>query len=316
MKILVLGAGVLGCTLAMNLFTAGKDVTLLARGDWGKSLREKGLTIRYPLFSRKKRVFLPIVDQLQPDDVYDVIFVVLRFTQLDGILPTLAANPSPRIVFVGNNTRCSSFASQLPGKRVMFAFTMSAGHREPDHVSAIDLKRITIGPLQGEDSSQAFIQDMFRDTPYRVTYEASMGDYLLSHACFVLPAAFACYHTDGDLKKIRGNKAYIHLAISAIVEGYTALEQAGHQILPPTSASFRSRQYRRTCSLFFHLMCATPLGQVCASDHAMHAVEEMAALNDDLKRIFISAGASCPAWTAMEKSAAKYLLPAVITSPG
>ena len=30
MKILVYGAGVLGCNLARNLFHAGKDVTLLA----------------------------------------------------------------------------------------------------------------------------------------------------------------------------------------------------------------------------------------------------------------------------------------------
>ena len=34
MKILVYGAGVLGCNLARNLLRAGKDVTLLARGNW------------------------------------------------------------------------------------------------------------------------------------------------------------------------------------------------------------------------------------------------------------------------------------------
>ena len=32
MKILVFGAGVLGCNLVNDLFRAGKDVTLLARG--------------------------------------------------------------------------------------------------------------------------------------------------------------------------------------------------------------------------------------------------------------------------------------------
>lgn len=37
MKILVFGAGVLGCNLARNFFRAGKDVTLLARGAWGES---------------------------------------------------------------------------------------------------------------------------------------------------------------------------------------------------------------------------------------------------------------------------------------
>ncbi len=38
MRIFVLGAGVLGCNLAMNLFNSGKDVTLLARSSWGQYL--------------------------------------------------------------------------------------------------------------------------------------------------------------------------------------------------------------------------------------------------------------------------------------
>ena len=38
MKILVYGAGVLGCNLARNLLRAGKDVTLLARGNWAAEM--------------------------------------------------------------------------------------------------------------------------------------------------------------------------------------------------------------------------------------------------------------------------------------
>ena len=46
MKILVYGAGVLGCNLARNLFHAGKDVTLLARGKWAEEIRRNGLQIK------------------------------------------------------------------------------------------------------------------------------------------------------------------------------------------------------------------------------------------------------------------------------
>ena len=42
---------------------------------------------------------------------------------------------------------------------------------------------------------------------YKVVYEPNMEDYLLCHAAFVMPAAFACYKTDGDLKKLRGDTA-------------------------------------------------------------------------------------------------------------
>ena len=39
-RILVYGAGVLGCNLANNLYHAKKDVTLLARGVWAKQLKK------------------------------------------------------------------------------------------------------------------------------------------------------------------------------------------------------------------------------------------------------------------------------------
>ena len=42
-----------------------------------------------------------------------------------------------------------------------------------------------------------------------------MGDYLLCHAAFVIPAAFACYKTDGNLKKLKGNTAYFNKMIDA-----------------------------------------------------------------------------------------------------
>ena len=42
MKILVYGAGVLGCNLARNLFHAGKDVTLLARGNQEERTADQG----------------------------------------------------------------------------------------------------------------------------------------------------------------------------------------------------------------------------------------------------------------------------------
>ncbi len=46
MKILVYGAGVLGCNLARNLFRAKKDVTLLARGKWAEGIQKNGLRIK------------------------------------------------------------------------------------------------------------------------------------------------------------------------------------------------------------------------------------------------------------------------------
>lgn len=307
MKILVYGAGVLGCNLARNLFRAGKNVTLLARGNWAAEIKQNGLRVKDKFSPRTSVSRIPVVTRLAPDAQYDVIFVVLRYTQLDSALDTLRENQTKNIVFVGNNVRPRALVAALPGKNVLFAFALSAGHRESDRVVSIDLKRITVGQLSGAASHAELIGEIFRGTKYKVVYEPNMEDYLLCHAAFVMPAAFACYKTDGNLKKLRGNTTYLNRLIDANIEGYRAIKNAGHEILPKADADFESKKYRKTCLQFFKLMCATSLGKLCASDHAMNAIDEMSALNRDLKKFFDENGAAYPVWQALEAEAGRYL---------
>ena len=307
MRILVYGAGVLGGNLAANLFRAKGDVTLLARGTWAETIRRKGLAVQNGLKRQPAVTWLPVITELRPEDVYDVIFVVVRYTQLDAVLDTLRTNGTKNIVFVGNNVRAEDYAARLPEKNVMFAFALSAGHREADRIVGIDLKKITIGQLRGAPSNKRLIHQIFDGTGYKVVYEPNMGDYLLCHGAFVLPAAFACYRADGDLRRLRKEGAYLDRLIDASLEGYRAIEKGGHEILPKSDKNYESPSYRRTCYAFFKLMCATPLGKICASDHAMNAVDEMSALNRDMKRLFEETGASYDVWKQVEKTAAKYL---------
>ena len=307
MKILVYGAGVLGCNLARNLFRAGKDIVLLARGKWAEEIRTNGLRIKDKFSPCMSVSRIPVVTELKPDEAYDVIFVVLRYTQLNSILETLRANRTKNLVFVGNDVRARALSDALSEKNVLFAFASSAGHREPDHVASIDLKKITIGQIPGAPSNEQLIREIFSGTKYKVTYEPNMEDYLLCHAAFVLPVAFACYKTDGDLKKLKGSTAYLSRLIDANIEGYRAIRDAGHEILPKSDADFESVAYRKTCLRFFKLMCATSLGKICASDHAMNAVDEMSALDRDLKVFFDAQGAEYPAWQELETEAGKYL---------
>ena len=307
MKILVYGAGVLGCNLARNLFRAGKNVTLLARGKWAEEIRKNGLRIKDKFSLCTSVSSIPVVTELAPDAQYDVIFAVLRYTQLDSVLDTLRANRTRNIVFVGNNVQTRALAAELPDKNVLFAFALSAGHREADRVVSIDLKKITIGQLAGAAPNKQLIEQIFSGTKYKVVYEPNMEDYLLCHAAFVMPAAFACYKTDGDLKKLRGDTTYLNRLLDANIEGYRAIRSAGHTILPKEDADFEGEKYRKTCLRFFKLMCATSLGKLCASDHAMNAIDEMSALNRDLKKFFDENGAAYPVWQALEAEAGRYL---------
>ena len=127
MKILVYGAGVLGCNLARNLLRAGKDVTLLARGNWAAEIKQNGPRIKDKFSPCTSVSCIPVVTELAPDAMYDVIFVVLRYTQLDSVLDTLRANRTKNIVFVGNNVQARAQAAALPKKNVLFAFRFLPG---------------------------------------------------------------------------------------------------------------------------------------------------------------------------------------------
>lgn len=307
MKLLIYGAGVLGGNLASNLYQAKQNVTLLARGKWAEAIQKNGLVVRNKLRMKTTVSQIPVITELKPEDVYDVIFVVLRYTQLESVVDILRANATKNIVFVGNNVRTRYYAGLLPEKNVLFAFALSAGHRESDKIVGIDLKKITIGQLKDAPSNESLIHQIFDATGYKVVYEPNMEDYLLCHAAFVMPAAFACYRADGDLRRLKKDKAYLNQLIDANMEGYRAIEKGGHEILPKSDKNYESPSYRRTCYAFFKLMCATPLGKICASDHAMNAVDEMSALNRDIKNFFGETGAEYPIWKAVEQSAERYL---------
>lgn len=307
MKILVFGAGVLGCNLARNLFRAGKDVTLLARGNWANEIKTNGLKIKNRFSPCMSVSRIRVATELKPEDSYDVIFAVVRYTQIEAILDTLRASRAKTILFVGNNVRATQTAALLPEKNVLFAFTSAAGRRESDHVDSVDLRKITVGPLRDAPSQEALIQDLFSGTKYKVIYEPNMEDYLLCHAAFVLPAAFACYKTDGSLKKLKKDSAFLNRLIDANIEGYRAIRKAGHEILPKEDQAFEGAAYRKTCFRFFKLMCATFLGKLCVSDHTMNAADEMNALNRDMKAFFDANGAEYPVWQALEQECGRYL---------
>ena len=306
MRILVYGAGVLGGNLANSLYRQGRDVTLLARGEWYEEIRKNGLRIHH-YFGRKTNIKIPVISELQPDDGYDVIFVVVRYTQIDSVIPALQKNISENIVFVGNNLRFKEIKAELSDKNVLFAFASSAGHREKDHIESVTLNKINIGNLKGEPSGEDFIRSIFKGTKFKVSYESNMGDWLLCHAASVIPIAFACYYTDGDLRKIRNDKAYLNRVMDATIEAYKVLEDSGHEILPESDKGYRAPGFRKKYMPFYRFICATKIGKLCTSDHAMNAVDEMSALNSDFKKYLKRFGEIPEAWTDLAKDTNGYL---------
>ena len=73
MRILVYGAGVLGCELAHVLLQNKKnDVTLLARGEWKERIDQKGLVIRQ--WAQRKTTVAPVPGNKMPPSLSAISF--------------------------------------------------------------------------------------------------------------------------------------------------------------------------------------------------------------------------------------------------
>jgi 2-dehydropantoate 2-reductase len=309
MRILVYGAGVIGCELAHELCKGKNDVTILARGNWKQTIDKNGLVIRHYGQLHTTKDPIKTLEELKTDDKYDVIFVVMQYNQTLNVLPQIAKNVSRYIVLVGNNISplycqkqiCNRSATE---KEIAFGFQGTGGRRENGKVISMHPIRLgmTIGGLIEYLTSefQNNIITAFEKTGYQLTWEQHMEGWLLSHAAHILPTAYICYSLDCNLK--RTSKEQIGLVIDAVVEAHKMLKELGYPIRPDgEEEAFEEKRKKKQRSLY--LMVKTPAGKYVISTHCAHAVDEMTALDEKFEELKRKASMPMPAWDKLRNEA-------------
>lgn len=281
MKILIIGAGVLGSNLAHSI-KKGNDVTILARGKTYENLKNNGLIIKHKLGKRTVD-HLNVINKLDEDDIYDVIFIVSRFSALDDIVPIAEKNKSKNVVFVGNNMSAEKYVN-INNKNVLFAFFMAAGKKYDGYINSICLNKIQIGRVDGRDIDNEFIKSIFKKTRIKVIIENKMNDYLKTHACAVLPLVFASYKANGNLKLLKNDKEYSILIMDAIIEGYDVLKKLEYEILPKGEYE-NCVNKKNLCAFIYRFMFSNFIGKMCISDHAMSAREEFMMMANEFEKL-------------------------------
>ena len=295
MRILVYGAGVLGCELAHVLLQNKKNVvTLLARGEWKEMIDQKGLTIRHWVQRKTTVDRIQTIDALAPDDCYDLVFVVMQAGQLPEVLPALKANKSPYFVFVGNDPQAKQVleAMQRPADKVAFGFQNTAGRREHDHVVSVYTSAgMTVGgataPLSGTFRTR--LKTAFDGVKYKLAFYADMDEWLKCHAAFILPICYVCYACNGELPGAILDAAY-EACLMLKTLGVPVNDADNTENFKPGTAD------RRRMEAMLFVMVKTPLGRLCASDHAMHAVGEMRYLDEAFEAMRRQADTAMPMW--------------------
>jgi len=159
MKVLVLGAGVIGITYAWQLSNAGHNVSLLVRKGKREQIEMNGIRIRYKDERQKKSepvevVYHPtVVDDFHPQDNYDLILVSVRAHQLDEILPSMAERSGQAdILFFGNNWWGEEKIRKiLSPEKYLFGFSrLVGGWRTDDGINCIFFDNPELVTMLGE----------------------------------------------------------------------------------------------------------------------------------------------------------------------
>jgi 2-dehydropantoate 2-reductase len=241
MKILVLGAGVIGTTYAWQLSEAGHDITLLVRQGRKESVQKAGIRIRCT-DQRKKQpapvevVFQPnVVDTLGAQDGYELIIVSVRAHQLDDVLPMLAAGAGKAdILFFTNNWWGDrSIKRCLPESQYLFGLSrLVGGWRTEDHVECIIFGPTPgLATILGEKSGQPTprlqrLTTLFRQAGLRPEVSRDILGYLATHYVEFLGAVGGILKA-GSAEAFVQEKALVKAAVLATREGLDVCKARG-----------------------------------------------------------------------------------------
>lgn len=305
MRILVYGAGVQGCELAHRLAQNEKNtVTLLARGEWKERIDQKGLVIRHWAQCKTTVDRMATIETLDQEESYDLVFVTVQASQLPEILPLLKQSKNEFFVFVGNQPHARSVlqAMQRPADKIAFGFQSNAGRREPDQVVSVHTGLgMTVGgataPLSGTFRQR--LQAAFAGVKYKLTFYSDMDEWLKCHLAFILPVCYVTYACNGDLSRTTAEQR--KQILDAAWEGCTMLKAAGVPVNDAENTAYyeAGTPGRKKMERMLLVMAKTPLGRLCASDHAMRAVEEMKYLDDAFETVRATTQTAMPAWDAL-----------------
>ncbi len=126
MRLLIYGAGVIGCWYAVLFSKAGYDTTIYARGKRLDLFQKEGL--RYEVKGKIHKADVKIIERLESADSYDFIFLTVKENQVHTALEELSQNISPNIVTMVNTIEGYENWERLSGEgRIIPAFPGAGG---------------------------------------------------------------------------------------------------------------------------------------------------------------------------------------------
>lgn len=289
MRILVYGAGPLGSLFAARLYAGGHHVAILARGQRLADIKKHGVVIHDVLTDQVEIAPVDVVEQLDPEQTYDLIMVIMRKNNALDILPILAKNSSADVLFLMNNAAGpGEFVAALGKQRVLTGFPTAAGYRDGHIIHVLagteeEKSPIPFGEVDGIITTRTRLIALVLDSMpgFEAEIRTDMDAWSKYHVALLMPSlAPALYMCNTDNVRMAHTRDAVVLAIRAIREGFAVLHKMDYPMSPDRLRMFAWIP-EPILVAGFQKKLADPLMEIAMVRHAGAARDEIRHLADE-----------------------------------
>ena len=282
MRLLIYGAGVIGCWYAVLFSKAGYDTTIYARGKRLELLRKEGL--RYEVKGKVHKADIKIIGRLENEDSYDFIFLTVKENQVHTALEELSHNSSPNIVTMVNTIEGYENWERLSGEgRIIPAFPGAGGSFQDGILKAAltpyIIQPTTFAEINGCRTERLDkLSKIFKSSrvPYQIV--KNMQDWQLCHLAMVVPIADAYYMARIPQKAWKEDNVMQKTAVQ-MKHNFQTLYKMGIVLSPRKMNMFRLLP-TWMLKIGLTLVFKSDFGDVFMYQHSINAPDEMKALHE------------------------------------
>ena len=255
MNILVIGAGGVGIGLATSVASQGADVSIYARGETAKAIKENGIK-RCGLFTHYEIREIPVYESYEeiPKDHFDYIFICSKTTANEDIAENLnrnraILNKSTKIIIFQNGFGNDEHYLKHFTKKQVFSARVITGFTRPErHISEVTVytEPILLGSLQGENPQELQeIADLITASGIKCEITTEVDKYLwakMLYNCTLNPLGAILDVTYGKLTE---NPYTLDIMNSIIDEIFEVIKASPYETLWDTADEYRDIFYSK-----------------------------------------------------------------------
>lgn len=305
MRVLIVGAGVIGSVYAGRLVQAGHAVTMCARGRRLVELRECGLVLQDALTGQRTHHDVAAVSTPGESAPCNLVLVAVRRDQMAGTV-SLLADVHADVLFFGNAAGLTGTLTEAMGSRTLFGFPAAGGVREGAVVRFVLIRqqKTMLADADHHRSPRVLaLAKMFGSAGFPTAVSTDAERWLVAHAAFVVPIAFALYRVGVDPRRLAADGVLLTTMVRATSQAFRALRAAGNTEIPCNLRALYLLMPERFAVHYWRNTLNGARGELWFAAHTRSAPEEMAALANALRHAVDHTGRSTPDLDALVRPA-------------